>query len=91
MTLTAERSPKIDTWVYAMDDKREQSLLAESDAIRLGTVKLDLKGSTEEVMRQVSYQFQGEPIRILLKSDASPVIQSPGRIPIPYRERLRTE
>ena len=95
-------------------------------------MKLDLKGSTEEVMGRVSYlpkpnppsngivsgnetqkeidkrmkalinqfpsvftdvtgKFRGEPIKIQLKSDMSPVIQHPCRIPMHYRERLRQE
>ena len=61
MTLTAERGAKIDTWVYVVNDKREQSLLGESDAVRLGIVKLDLKGSTEEVIGQVSYILKPDP------------------------------
>ena len=132
VTLTAERGAKIDTWVYVVNDKREQSLLGESDAVRLGIVKLDLKGSTEEVIRRVSYipkpdppsigivsgnetqeeinkrmkamisqfpsvftdvtgKFQGEPIKIQLKLDTSPVIQPPCRVPMHYWERLRQE
>ena len=115
-----------------MNDKREQSFLGESDAVRVGIAKLDLKGSTQEVMRRVSYlpkpnppsnrivsgnetqekidkkvkalinkfpsvftdltgKFQGEPIKIQLKSDVSPVIQPPRRVPMHYRERLRQE
>ena len=99
--------------------------LGESDAVRLGIVKLDLKGSTEEVKGQVSYllkpnppssgivsgnktqedidkkmkpliskfpsvftevagKFQGEHIKIQLKSDVSPVIQPLRRVPIHY-------
>ena len=54
MTLTAERGAKIDAWVYVVNDKREQSLIGESDAVRLGIMKSDLKGSTEEVMGRVS-------------------------------------
>ena len=132
MTLTAERGAKIDTWVYVVNNKRQQSLLGESDAVRLGIVKLDLKVSTEEVIGRVSYtlkpdppsngivsgnetqeeinkrmkaminqfpsvftnvtgKFQGEPIKIQLKSDMSPVIQPPRRVPMYYRERLRQE
>ena len=45
--LTAERGATIDTWVYIVDDKREQSLLGEGADIRLGIVKLDLKGAIE--------------------------------------------
>ena len=64
MTLTAQRGAKIDTWdtwVYVVNDKREQSLLGESDAVRLGIVKLDLKGSTEEVIGRVSYIPEPDP------------------------------
>ena len=122
VTLTAERGAKFDTWMYVVNDKREQSLLGESDAVRLGSVKLDLKGSSEEVMGRVSYlskpnppskgivsgnktqeeidkkmkalinkfplvftdvkgKFQGEPRKIQLKLDVSPVIQPPRRVP----------
>ena len=132
MTLTAERGAKIDAWVYVVNDKRKQSLLGESDAVRLCIVKLDLKGSTEEFMGRVSYiwkpnppsngifsgnktqeeinkrmkalinqfpsvftdvtgKFQGEPIRIKLESDMSPVIYHPRRVPMHYCERLRNE
>ena len=132
VTLTVERGAKIDTWVYVVNDKREQSLPGESDAIRLGIVNLDLKGSTEEFIERVSYiskpdppssgivsgnetleeinkrikaminqfpsvftdvteKFQGEPIKIQLKSDMSPVIQPLCRVPMHYRERLRQE
>ena len=41
--------------MYVVNDKREQLLLGESDAVHLGIVKLDLKGSTEEVRGRVSY------------------------------------
>ena len=61
MTFTAESGANVNTWVYVMDDKREQSLLGESDAVRLGTVKLDVKGSTKEVMGQVSYSPKPNP------------------------------
>ena len=61
MTSTAERGAKIDTWVCVVNDKREQSLPGESDAVRPGTVKLDLKGSTEEVMGRVSYLPKPNP------------------------------
>ena len=110
--------------MYVVNDKREQSLPGESDAVNLGIVKLDLKGATEKVMGRVSHlpkpnppsngivsgketqeklakkkealinkfssvftdvtrKFQGEPIKIQLKLDVSPVIQ-PSR-----REKLR--
>ena len=47
--------------MYVVNDKREQSLLGESDAVRLGVVKLDLKGSTEEVIGRVSYISKPDP------------------------------
>ena len=55
VTLTAERGATINTWVYIVDDKREQSLLGEGDAIRLGIVKLDLKGADTEVVKKMEY------------------------------------
>ena len=61
MTLTAERGAKIETWVYVMDDKKEQSLLGESDAVRLGIVKLDLKGATDEIVNRVMYTPKDKP------------------------------
>ena len=61
MTLTAERGAKIDTWVCVVNDKREHSLLGESYAVHLGIVKLDLKGSAEEVMGRVSYLPKPNP------------------------------
>ena len=65
VTLTAEIGAeigaKIDTWVYVMDDKREQLLPGESDAAPLGIVKLDRKGSAEEVMGRVSYLLKPDP------------------------------
>ena len=41
------------------------------------------------VFTEVTGKFQDEPIKIQLKSDASPVIQPPRRVLIHYRERLR--
>ena len=55
VTLTTEKGAKIDTWVYVLNNKSEQLLPGEYDAVCLGIVKLDLKGSTEEVMGRVSY------------------------------------
>ena len=43
------------------------------------------------VFTDVTGRFQGEPIKIQLKSDMSPVIQPPRRVPMHYRERLRQE
>ena len=50
VTLKAENGAKILTWVYIHDSKLEKSLLGEIDAIRLGIVKINLKGATHEVM-----------------------------------------
>ena len=38
-----------NTTVYVHSDHKEQPLLGESDAIRLGIVTLDLKGASKEV------------------------------------------
>ena len=53
--LTAERGAQIETWAYIVDDKKEQSLLGEGDATRLGIVTLDLKGADTEVVKSISY------------------------------------
>ena len=50
MYLTSENGAQIKTWVYVNDDPREQSLLGECDARRLGIVHLNLKGSDKEVV-----------------------------------------
>ena len=54
VNLTAERGASIKTWVYIVNSDSESSLLGETDAIKLGIVKIDLKGSTEEI-RKVEY------------------------------------
>ena len=58
--LTAERGAATETWIYVVDDKKEQSLLGEADAIALGIVTLDLKGSPPhksdaEVINKIEY------------------------------------
>ena len=60
VTLSAERGASISTWVYIVDDKKEQSLLGEGDAVRLGIVKLDLKGAAEEIVNKISYLKKSE-------------------------------
>ena len=60
VTLTAERGASINTWIYVVNSEKESSLLGETDAIRLGIVKLDLKGAAEEV-RQITYIPRKEP------------------------------
>ena len=47
--LQAENGATIKTWVYVVNDKREQCLLGESDAVRLGIVTINLKGADREV------------------------------------------
>ena len=59
--LTAERGAVVETWIYVVDDKREQSLLGEADAIALGIVTLDLKGSANnqdktEQVNKIEYE-----------------------------------
>ena len=50
VNLTAQKGAQIDTYVYRIDDPKEQSLLGEEDAKRLGLVKLKPKGATHEVI-----------------------------------------
>ena len=52
--LTSENGARIKTWVYVNDDPREQSLLGERDARRLGIVHLNLKGAEKEVVLEES-------------------------------------
>ena len=70
VTMTAERGAAINTWVYVCDDAKEQSLLGEMDARRLGIVKLNLKGEVAEVdlglesdeaIRKIDYQKKPSP------------------------------
>ena len=61
MKLTAERGANVETWIYVVDDKKEQSLLGDADARALGIVTLDLKGSPPrksdiEVINKIEYE-----------------------------------
>ena len=51
--LQARAGAVITTYVYINDDDKDSSLLGESDALRLGIVKINLRGSEEEVMMGV--------------------------------------
>lgn len=42
--------------MYVNDDDKDSSLLGESDALRLGIVKINLRGEAEEVMRGAGEQ-----------------------------------
>ena len=64
--LTAENGATIDTWVYVNNDPKEQSLLGERDARRLGIVKLNVKGEKEAVqneedIRKIDYKRKNLP------------------------------
>ena len=50
VNLTAQKGAQIDTYVYIIDDPKEQSLLGEEDAKRLGIVKLNPEGATHVVI-----------------------------------------
>lgn len=129
--LKAENGAEIDTWIYVVNSTKEQSLLGNTDAERLGIVTINLQGSNEEIVRNVTYmpktlntadtdqnpelqtetdikmqriveqfpsvfsnttgKFRGSPIKIQIKSDATPVIQSPHRIPLQYVDRTKKE
>ena len=142
-SLCAEKGATIESYVYVIDDKQEQSLLGEQDAIRLGFVKLHPQGAAEavspdkpeseaQVSRSISYpkrsefpqngivsggetqaeidanmkklisqfpalfsaktgKFQGQPIKIQVHLNATPVIQPPRHIPLHYVERLQSK
>ena len=47
--LQAENGARIKTWIYVVKDQKEQCLLGETDACRLGIVTINLKGAEKEV------------------------------------------
>ena len=47
--ITVEKGAQIDTFVYILDDEREQSLLGKEDVLRLGKVRLQPEGASHEV------------------------------------------
>ena len=51
VNLTAQQGAQIDTYVYIIDNPKEQSLLGEEDAKRLGIVKLKPERATHKVIR----------------------------------------
>ena len=50
VTLQAENGACIKTWICVINDMKEQCLLGENDACRLGIVTINLKGAEEEVI-----------------------------------------
>ena len=133
MWLRAQAGAVIATHVYINDDDRETSLLGKKDAERLGIVKINLRGSREEVNRikvcrkadlkrekgeskdpvkekirekendkkmdemakeyedifQGIGKYRGEPVKIQLTANVSPIIQPPRRIPLHYVQPLK--
>ena len=57
ITLQAENGAEIETWIYVVNNKNEQSLFGKADAIRLGIVQLNLKGAETEVVKKC-HSFQ---------------------------------
>ena len=57
VTLQAENGAEIETWIYVVNDKNEQSLLGKADAIRLGIVQLNHKGAETEIIKKY-HSFQ---------------------------------
>ena len=71
VTLRAEKGATIESYVYVVYDKWEQSLLGEQDAIHLGIVKLHPQGAAEavspvnpeseaQISRRISYPKRSE-------------------------------
>ena len=50
--LTAEAGASINTWVYVVKDKKEQSIIGKNDGERLGIIKLNPQGATAEVVNR---------------------------------------
>ena len=65
VNITSQRGAKIKTYVYILDDEREQSLLGKDDATRLGIIKLEPHGADKEVSATIVSQ-------IYHTSDSSP-------------------
>ena len=55
VTLQAENGVEIETWIYVVNDKNEQSLFGKADVIRLGIVQLNLQGAETEVIKKISF------------------------------------
>ena len=58
VTLPEEKGATIKSYIYVVEDKREQSLLGDKDAIHLNIVKLHPQGVAEseaQVSRRISY------------------------------------
>ena len=127
--LKAQAGAVIATHVYISKDDNETSLLGKNDAKRLGIVKINLRGSREEVNRikvcrkselkkkkgeaenpekekendkkmdKLAHEFedifkgmgkyQGEPVKIEIPDNISPIIQPLRRIPLHYVQPLK--
>ena len=49
--LQAQAGATTTTYVYMNDDDKDSSLLGEKDALRLGIIKINLAGASEEVVQ----------------------------------------
>jgi hypothetical protein len=125
--LKAQAGAVIATYVYLNDDDSETSLPGKHDAERLGIVKINPRGSREEVnrikvcrksdlerekdiktpeevkdndkMTKLVEEFEdifkgigkyrGEPVKIQIPDNISPIIQTPRRIPLHYVQPLK--
>ena len=74
--LRAQAGAVIATHVYINDDNSETSLLGKKDAERLGIVKINLRGSREEVNR----------IKVCRKADLK---KEKGESKDPEKEKIR--
>ena len=53
VTLQARNGAEIETWICAVNDRNDQSLLGKADAIRLGIVQLNLRGRNGSCQKNV--------------------------------------
>ena len=72
VTLCAENGATIESYIYVIDNKWEQSLLGEKDAICLGIVKLHPQGASEHYLQINLNQKPRYPEESHILNEASP-------------------
>ena len=71
--LRAQAGAVIKTYVYVNDDDGETSLLGKNDAERLGIVKINLRGSREEIKKPEKKQEEAKRIKMCRCSELKEV------------------
>ena len=71
--LRAQAGAMIKTYVYVNDDDGETSMLGKNDAERLGIVKINLRGSREEIKDSEKKQEEAKRIKMCRRSELKEV------------------